>query len=196
MEKKPYHHGNLEESLIEAGIILLDKVGLEQFSLRKVAIACGVSHAAPYKHFNSKQDLLDAMKKYVEKQFSAALKESLEYYKNDPDRIIYFGQAYLKFFIKNPHYFRFFITHTGLEIDLSDLQQNSNYEPFELFKKTAIEEFTFRKIPVALYKQLMIAMWAMVHGVTSLATMEGVIYDNNWVDLLGKILKENQTLEG
>ncbi len=117
MEKKPYHHGNLEESLIEAGIILLDKVGLEQFSLRKVAIACGVSHAAPYKHFNSKQDLLDAMKKYVEKQFSAALKESLEYYKNDPDRIIYFGQAYLKFFIKNPQYFRFFITHTGLEID-------------------------------------------------------------------------------
>ena len=48
MEKKPYHHKNLKNDLIEKGIELVNKNGINQLSLRKVAQACGVSHAAPY----------------------------------------------------------------------------------------------------------------------------------------------------
>ena len=50
MEKKPYHHKNLKNDLIEKGIELVNKNGINQLSLRKVAQACGVSHAAPYSH--------------------------------------------------------------------------------------------------------------------------------------------------
>ena len=42
-------------------IKLVNTEGLHSFSLRKVAAACGVSHAAPYSHFQSKEELLDAM---------------------------------------------------------------------------------------------------------------------------------------
>ena len=45
MEKKPYHHKNLKNDLIEKGIELVNKNGINQLSLRKVAQACGVSHA-------------------------------------------------------------------------------------------------------------------------------------------------------
>lgn len=58
MEKKPYHHKNLKNDLIEKGIELVNKNGINQLSLRKVAQACGVSHAAPYSHFSNKEELL------------------------------------------------------------------------------------------------------------------------------------------
>ena len=39
MEKKPYHHKNLKNDLIEKGIELVNKNGINQLSLRKVAQA-------------------------------------------------------------------------------------------------------------------------------------------------------------
>ena len=61
MPKKQYHHKDLRNALIEKGIEIVNSEGLYSFSLRKVAAACGVSHAAPYSHFQSKEELLEAM---------------------------------------------------------------------------------------------------------------------------------------
>ena len=65
MEKKPYHHKNLINDLIEKGIELVNKNGINQLSLRKVAQACGVSHAAPYSHFSNKEELLQEMQLHI-----------------------------------------------------------------------------------------------------------------------------------
>ena len=54
MENRPYHHGNLRNALIGAGLELINTEGEENLSLRKAALKCGVSNAAPYAHFNSK----------------------------------------------------------------------------------------------------------------------------------------------
>ena len=53
-----YHHGNLREALIDAGIKIINENGEENLSLRKVAAACDVSHAAPYAHFRDKEELI------------------------------------------------------------------------------------------------------------------------------------------
>ena len=66
-----YHRKNLRGDLIEAGIALVAKEGLEGFSLRKVAGLCKVSHAAPYSHFGNKDVLLEEMQNYVSDNFSA-----------------------------------------------------------------------------------------------------------------------------
>ena len=58
-----YHHGNLREALIEAGIRIINESGEDALSLRKVASACDVSHAAPYAHFKDKNELIEAIKK-------------------------------------------------------------------------------------------------------------------------------------
>ena len=56
MKNDSYHHQNLKNEMIEKGIELVNEHGAEQLSLRKVAQACGVSHAAPYSHFPEKKN--------------------------------------------------------------------------------------------------------------------------------------------
>jgi AcrR family transcriptional regulator len=77
MNKKRYHHGFLEKDLIEKGLQLLNSVGLEAFSLRKVADMCGVSHAAPYRHFKNKEELIRAIIMSVSDKFTSLINEAL-----------------------------------------------------------------------------------------------------------------------
>src|SRR5438477_11005488 len=58
---RPYHHGDLRETLLDAAQAWLDERGLESLALRELAKAAGVSHAAPYHHFASLDELLAAV---------------------------------------------------------------------------------------------------------------------------------------
>lgn len=57
-KKQKFHHGNLSDALIEAAIGLIVERNDASFSLREVALSVGVSHAAAYRHFASKPDLI------------------------------------------------------------------------------------------------------------------------------------------
>src|SRR6201995_990049 len=58
---RPYHHGNLREALLVQAMTTLREGGVEALSLRELARAVGVSHAAPRRHFPDRQALLDAL---------------------------------------------------------------------------------------------------------------------------------------
>ena len=60
-QPKPYHHGNLREALLQSAIQLIAEVGPTAFTLREVARLAGVSHNAPYRHFQDKGALLAAV---------------------------------------------------------------------------------------------------------------------------------------
>lgn len=61
MEQAGYHHGDLRNSLVDVGTELLNSRGLSAISLREIARTIGVGHNAPYRHFNNKQQLLEAI---------------------------------------------------------------------------------------------------------------------------------------
>lgn len=191
MSNKPYHHGNLEETLIEAGINLIDREGLENFSLRKVAAACGVSHAAPYKHFADKDVLLKAMWTHMMNKFSDRLQKSVDENANNPKRMIMLAQAYLEFFIENPPYFRFMIAQPAFSsVNLSELDEVSDFRPFEIFKKSARMQLKEWGIAEDRHDEILIQMWASVQGVTSLAVMQNVRYDGRWDEFLVNMLEQ------
>ena len=58
---KSYHHGDLRHALVAAAIGLLDQRPAAEIGLREVARAVGVSSAAPYRHFRSREDLMTAV---------------------------------------------------------------------------------------------------------------------------------------
>jgi AcrR family transcriptional regulator len=61
MPRKNYHHGALKQELMRAAILAIEARGQVDFNLREIAKASGVSVAAVYRHFASKNELLIAL---------------------------------------------------------------------------------------------------------------------------------------
>ncbi|MEW2556727.1 TetR/AcrR family transcriptional regulator [Streptomyces zhihengii] len=58
MTGRPYHHGNLRSTLLDAACAAIEETGPAALSLRDLARRAGVSHAAPAHHFGDKAGLL------------------------------------------------------------------------------------------------------------------------------------------
>ena len=53
-----YHHGNLREACVDAGIRLVEEDGPDAVTIRGVARMTGVSHTAPLHHFRDRAELM------------------------------------------------------------------------------------------------------------------------------------------
>ena len=180
-KQQPYHHKDLKNALIEKGIELVNEEGLKTFSLRKVAAACGVSHAAPYSHFQNKELLLNAMQKHITNEFSKLLETTIAEHGKGSDALGYLGKAYVTFFMDNPHYFSFLFTQSDVRIDLSfGADSGNNYKPFEIYKEVVFSLLEKSKYPQERRKDAIIAIWSFVHGLASVVTMKNTIYDEDW----------------
>ena len=185
----PYHHGNLRNTLINAGIQLINQEGEKAFSLRRVCALCGVSQAAPYSHFANKEDLLEAMKAHVIEAFTLALTAAAAAVEDQgsPRVLIEIGKAYVLFFLRRPEYFTFLFSQARFEVNLSFSADSAHsFPPFELMKGH------MRRIlagtPPERLEDMIIAMWATVHGLASIATMKNVRYDKDWESKIEDII--------
>ena len=190
MTEKKYHHGNLKNSLIESGIELINAEGEKHFSLRRVAAMCGVSNAAPYSHFKSKEELLEEMKNYVTEQFAEELKNSIKGYDLDnPYTLIKMGKSYVMFFVKNPQYYEFLFSQSCVKVNLNiNDDGKSNFAPFELLKSMHFRILRQSGLTDEKIMDAVIMAWATVHGLAAIATMEGVSYDGSWESRIEDII--------
>ena len=93
------------ERLIQAGIAEMEMNGLSGFSLRRVAQRCGVSCAAPYKHFKDKRALVQAIAETYNAQWAARQKAVLERNGSDITQTLReVCKEYLRFLLDNPNY--------------------------------------------------------------------------------------------
>lgn len=101
--KNTYHHGDLRNSLIAAAEPLLALKGVTALSLREVAKAAGVSHAAPYRHFRDKTALIEALAAEGFHRLRGGCEKAQTKYPTDPRRqFVEAGMAYLFFAIEKP----------------------------------------------------------------------------------------------
>ena len=180
-----YHHGNLRQALIYAGIKIINKDGEENLSLRKAAAACNVSHAAPYAHFKDKEELIEAIKESVTGKFMKELESSAEGAANADEALIYMGSAYITFFSKHPDYFIFLFGKQKLNAHLQmNKEHKDDYPPFLYIRRMYLKHLEEKGIEMTEEEQEigLIKIWSIIHGMASIACMKGVKTSFNWKD--------------
>ena len=93
------------QQLIEAGIAEINQYGVTGFSSRRVAASCGLSCAAPAKHFGDRNGFLAAIIDYVNGQWAAEQEKILQRYEGSTrQQIVEESVGYVEFLVEHPHY--------------------------------------------------------------------------------------------
>lgn len=106
MATAAYHHGDLRNALLDAAVDLLAAGGPDALSLRAVARAAGVSHAAPYHHFADKAEMIEAVTIRGFEVLAAHMREAATSGGEPLDRFRASGLAYARFAFDHVALFR------------------------------------------------------------------------------------------
>ncbi len=171
--RRAYHHGDLRKALIDAGVRLLVDEGVHALDLRKVARLAGVSHAAPYRHFQDKQALLLAIVEEGFRTLGSVVEASIEGGEADPaSQLMAMGTAYVQFAVDQPAYFRLmFNSSSGNRLVGTELYSTSKTS-FHLLLgiiQRGQEQGQFVDVDP---EQLAKTVWSLVHGLATLIIEE------------------------
>jgi AcrR family transcriptional regulator len=150
----PYHHGNLRQALLEAALVILEQEGEDGLGLRDLARAVGVSAAAPYRHFDSRAALLEALAVTGFKRFSARMQAVAQSQPDDP--LAAMGKTYVIFALQNANLFR---------LMFSPALKRDNRPGLKIAADAAFD--TLRSA-VGSDRIRALAAWAKVHGLAVL----------------------------
>ena len=174
-KKKTYHHGDLKNALIKAGVDILAKDGVSGLSLRKVASKAGVSHAAPYSHFADKQALIAAISTEGFRQLYERVSAVAEEYKTKPSRQLFeVAWTYVQFALDDRD--RFKVMFSGIlekerEYPEFVAEAQRNFQLVKMIVEANQAAGVLRSGPSDL---VALSAWGIIHGFVMLL-LEGQI---------------------
>ncbi|MHB2017045.1 MAG: TetR/AcrR family transcriptional regulator [Candidatus Xenobia bacterium] len=154
---------------MKATLELIGEVGVHGFSLREVARRADVTHAAPYRHFASKEELIAAICEegfgLMQESMSSAIASA------DPDPLERFqaaGTGYLRFALTYPSHCRLMFGGNSVDRKNYPALQKASRSAFdmvrELVKACQVAGYFRAQSSV----ELALASWALGHGLASL----------------------------
>ncbi|MEM9950112.1 MAG: TetR/AcrR family transcriptional regulator [Chloroflexota bacterium] len=98
-------HDNLSEACVLEAFRIIESDGVDNLSLRAVSRRLGVSHQAPYKHFESRDHILAEVVRRTFDRFAKYLEQHPT--TDDPHADMRtLGEGYLQYAIENPAHYR------------------------------------------------------------------------------------------
>jgi AcrR family transcriptional regulator len=163
---KPYHHGDLRRVLVEAALQLVGEGGADAVSVREAARRAGVSPGAPFRHFPSRDALMQAVAEEAQRRFRAEIEAALAGAPaGDPlGRFRCLGLAYLRWAMRNPTHFEVISSRRLFDHDRAAAISSDNVELIALTEQTLAEAFVAGQLRPADLKQIQIAGRALVYG--------------------------------
>ena len=163
---KPYHHGDLRRVLIDAALQLVGEGGAEAVSVREAARRAGVSPGAPFRHFPSRDALMQAVAEEAQRRFRAEIEAALAGSPaGDPlGRFRCLGLAYLRWAMRNPTHFELISSRRLFDHDQAAAVSSDNAELIALTERTLAEAFAAGQLRTPDLKQVQVAGRALVYG--------------------------------
>jgi AcrR family transcriptional regulator len=170
---RPYHHGNLRDTLVEAAVRLARTGGPDAVVLRAVSREAGVSHNAAYRHFADQGDLLAAVSEFCMSQLAALMIErtaAVNVRAKGPRasaRLNAVGRAYIEFARTEPGWFN--TAFSGAAGGPGSAPAGEGPAgPFELLSARLDELVQAGVLPAARRPGAEFAAWSTVHGLSTL----------------------------
>jgi AcrR family transcriptional regulator len=190
-EQRGYHHGNLREALVEAGVELARTGGPNAVLLRAVTRHAGVSHNAAYRHFANQEDLLAAVAERCMTRLGLLMIERSSCVttrgpvRRAQARLEAIGRAYIDFACTEPGWFRTAFSSArphpadgpGRQpspADGTDAEQTTS--PFLILGARLDELVDVGALPPGRRQGAEYAAWSAVHGLSSLL-LDGPLRD-------------------
>jgi AcrR family transcriptional regulator len=163
---KPYHHGDLRRVLIDAALQLVGEGGPDAVSVREAARRAGVSPGAPFRHFPSREALMQAVAEEAQRRFRTEIEAALsEAVARDPlARFRSLGLAYVRWAMRNPTHFEILSSRRFFDHDKAAGVSADNAELIELTEGTLAEAFAKGQLRSGNLKAVQIAGRALVYG--------------------------------
>lgn len=184
MDKRNYHHGDLRQALIEAGLVLLEERAAVALSLREVARAVGVSATAVYRHFPDKNALLDALAEEGLGKLANAQRAAAKQAGGGQAGFAATGVAYVRFALANPALFRM-IFGAKASHDMLETPRHGRPDALTFLRENAaavaVETGIDPKIEA-------IRAWSLVHGLALLLLDRQVAVEEGLVEeIIGSV---------
>lgn len=162
---QPYHHGNLREALVEAGLELTRSGGERALVMRDVTGRVGVSATAAYRHFADRDALLEAIAERI-RQGMADRMHALEPADPSPRALLRaVGLGYIGFALAEPGWFE--VAFSTIEPHRGDAAEASPPPPLQLLV-AALDQLDASG-ELAVREGAEWPCWSAVHGFALLA---------------------------
>lgn len=198
MRKNEYHHGNLKEEFLKIAFDFIAKEDIDKLTLKILSDATGTSRSAIYKHFVSKDALIENIIVDGFEQFDTIISSILED-KNTPliDRFYLGGKKYIEFAKENPNLYKLLYgkkyAHIREEVVNIKDDNCSGFGVLKLSIEEGQESGILKK--ESSFEQAII-IWSGLHGLSSLIIdgfmdVEDIyerLYDNLFKTLIAGVI--------
>ncbi|MCP4501202.1 MAG: TetR/AcrR family transcriptional regulator [Deltaproteobacteria bacterium] len=183
MNRRKRNDEGLGVILLDAAMAIVDGDGQEKFSLREVARRAGVSHTAPYNHFESKSHLLAEVALLGWEELDASMNDAQQVAADDAkSQLVATGMGYILYALRHPHRYRLMQTPGLCDVlkdDKSGLQDQAIIR-LRVAAGHLRKEAGHVEDSQALDADCLLA-WSLVHGMVGLfldANVEALSLDN------------------
>ena len=159
---RPYHHGDLRESLLEVAARWLDERGAATLTLRELAKAAGVSHAAPYHHFAGLEALLAGVSERAFARLADAMDAAAAAAPDGGGAMVAIAEAYVRTALAHPAQFRLMFGPTLAAKDAHPGLKAQAERAFGVLARAAEAYAPGEGLELAL------SGWSLVHGLSHL----------------------------
>jgi AcrR family transcriptional regulator len=161
-----YHHGNLREALVEAGLAHLESAERGEISLRELARQVGVTANAVYRHFADQEALLAALAAEGFRRLRDA-QVAAEQGRDPADTLHTAGRSYIAFARAHPALYRLMFGRFDSTTHGSELAGAAQASFAKLLAQVAVARGLSIEDPQVLAAAVF--AWGLTHGLSQLA---------------------------
>ena len=168
MKKNDYHHGNLKKEFLSVAFDFIRQNDVEHLTLKVLSDATNTSRSAIYRHFRSKDALIETMIQTGFDTFDAAVAPVLTAKdKPLPERFYFAGKAYLDYARENPSLYRLLFGKKYAHIREEIMTLGDDCSGFGALKKAIEEGQEDGLIKKEDSFTQAVVVWSSLHGLAS-----------------------------